>query len=349
MSPTDDFTGEVLGLPFEDNTANSLLEGRVLPDDAPPGFQELAAIVLVARAPSAKGDLVGEDVVVPAFLASIRTTNGVGEGHDPAGRRILGGSLVAKVAVAAVVLTLAGTSAAAATGSLPPSIQSAVSHDLAHLGISVPNPSPTPPHSSSAASSSHVGSRTGAPTTTANNYGLCTAYLGGEGNAGTTSKGKALDSTAMTRLRAEAEGAGETITLFCATVTKPESPTANGASGTPASGSSDSTTTTTTGSNSPATSTTNPASNAPVTTTTNPVGKTPGPPPTNPAGKTPGAGQPATNPAGKTPGAGSTSNNGNGNGNANSSSNNGNGDSSADKGNSASSNGHSSTTSTTSS
>ncbi len=290
MSPPDDFTGEMLGFPLMVGEADALLEGRVEPDEAPLGFQEVATLVLAARSLHANGGLAGENSVVAAFVKSV---------HPPlatvapiaAGPRRSAGRLSAKVAAgAAAVLAFGGASAAAATGSLPGTVQGALSRNLSHIGIHVPDPQ-TGPSTLGVVSNAGAGN-TGngrsaaltAPSTTANEYGLCTAYFATDGRSSTnTTRGSALSSVAFSRLTAAAAANGESVTAFCASIPKPG------------------TSTTTAGSD--GTSSTD-SGGKPAT---NPAGKTPGSPTTTPAGNTGGGGQPASNPAGNTPGGGQSS------------------------------------------
>ena len=281
MSSTDDVTDAMLpGLSLGVGTADALFEGRVEPEDAPPGLREVAALVLAARSLDANGGLAGEDSVVAAFVESVRATPPSIVDATEGGGHMFSRHFSAKVAGVAAVLAFGGATAAAATGSLPGSVQAAVSHNLSHLGISVPDPATGTGTSDGAGSSAGHG-RTATATalpTTASEYGLCTAYSAPDSRAsGTTARGSALSSVAFSRLSAAATAKGETVQAFCAAVPKPG--TTSGSDST-----SDSASTTDTG---------KPAAN--------PAGKTPGPPATTPAGNTPGQ-PPATNPAGKTPG-----------------------------------------------
>jgi len=289
MSPADDDMDEMFGLPKTGGIADALLEGRVEPDDAPPGLQEVATFVLAARSSNADGDLAGETSVVAAFIESVRAPVGIFQDTE-GGARVFSRSFSAKVAGAAAVLALGGATVAAATGSLPGSIQGVASRNLSHLGINVPDPETDAGRSGGAGSNIHGSTvNATAPSTTANEFGLCTAYFAPDSRSSTnTNRGKALSSTAFSRLSAEAQAKGETVQVFCAAVPNP---------GTTSNSGSDNSSTTDTG--------------KPVTT---PAGKTPGGPPNStPAGNTPGqpptstppsgtpAGPPTSTPAGHTP------------------------------------------------
>jgi len=327
MTPSDDFTEEVFGL-FWESTADALLEGRVEPQDAPPALQGVARLVLAARSLPASRDLAVEDSVVAAFVERVSAPNPEDGRH-----RTVGPMFSAKVAGVAFALALAGTTAAAATGTLPASIQSAVSRGLSHVGISVPDPGSGASHAHGpdghggpigtvttttgrGGSTSAAAAATAAATAAANVYGLCTAYLASDsGASGTTTHGKALSSTAFARLNADAQAKGETVQAFCASV-----PTPGSSSTTSTTGTTTSTANTTSGAGSSTGSGGSSSKGSGGKPATNPAGKTPGPPATNPAGKTPGAGSsnngkssqapgaPATTPAGTTPSSTSATN-----------------------------------------
>jgi hypothetical protein len=92
--------------PLDDDTAERLLDGRVDPEDAPPGYAEVAALLRAATAPAEPDELAGQPAAMAAFRAA---------GGRPARRRRRR-VLVAAVAIAGALF--AG-GAAAATGALP--------------------------------------------------------------------------------------------------------------------------------------------------------------------------------------------------------------------------------------
>ena len=327
MSPLDDFPDEMSGYFVGEGTTDALLEGRVEPDEAPAGLQEVATLVLAARSLHANGGLAGENSVsensvVAAFIESVRAPQATPAPVSPRPRRSAG-RFSAKVAGTAAILALGGAAAAAATGSLPAPLQAAVSRNLSHIGIGVPDPqkgtSSSGLVSNAGAGPAGQGRSTAltAPSTTANEYGLCTAYFAPGGVSSTDTTGKsALSSVAFARLTAAATAKGETVQAFCASIPKPGTTTTTAGSdgtsstdsggqpagNTPGSGQSTNPAGGTGGGGQPAS---NPAGNTPGSgQSTNPVGNTgvSGTPSTNPAGNTPGDGQPATNPSGKTPG-----------------------------------------------
>ena len=270
-------TGMWAAFPHGSEVADALLDGAVLPDDAPPGYREIAALVHRAKESPDATDPATEAVVVASMLRSIgeATPAATNVRRRPATLR-----RVASVKVLAVAFAVAGGGmAAAATGSFPAPVQRTLAQGFSHIGISIPRPTDTPAPTPVPTTAPPTTSPS-LPTSTAPNLAAaCVAFLsspsGGQGSG---------ESAASGQLVAAAQANGETVSQFC-------------------SGSSGSDTTPSSTVQTPPVSTTpatNPAGKTPGPPDTNPAGNTPGPPATNPAGNTPGP--PATNPAGKTPG-----------------------------------------------
>jgi hypothetical protein len=69
-------------VPLDAGTAERLLSGRLDPDDAPPGYAEVARLLQAAATPPDPGDLTGQAAAMAAFRLAHR-----GPGHPaPAGR-----------------------------------------------------------------------------------------------------------------------------------------------------------------------------------------------------------------------------------------------------------------------
>jgi hypothetical protein len=69
-------------VPLDADTAERLLSGRLDPDDAPPGYAEVARLLQAAATPPDPGDLTGQAAAIAAFRLAHR-----GSGHPaPAGR-----------------------------------------------------------------------------------------------------------------------------------------------------------------------------------------------------------------------------------------------------------------------
>ena len=102
---------------LDGDTADRLLTGRLEPDDAPPGYAEVAAVLQAAAGPPSPGELSGEASAVATFVAMTRPRSG-SRGRATERRRAYG-SRLAVLAAAALGVLLVGGAAAAATGTLP--------------------------------------------------------------------------------------------------------------------------------------------------------------------------------------------------------------------------------------
>ncbi len=195
-----------------------LLSGAMHPDDAPPELRHLARLVQAARPQPVVGSPV-EGSVVAAFVAN---APGVAGQVQLMGRkRMLTKFMTAKAAglVAGLVL-VGGGAAAAATGSLPTSVQSGLSGGLSHVGISIPNPHASKQgkaNASAPGSAAAANSQAG----TADLYGQCTAWTA-------VTKAMASNATAASHSRADfpklaaaAKAGNESIAQLCATVSRP--------------------------------------------------------------------------------------------------------------------------------
>ena len=251
MSLTDDERDEMRGLLMDAGRADAFLAGRVAPDDAPPGLRDLATLIQAAKPPASAGGGAVEGQAVAAFAAAVRAPVGVSANVREGKNGMIVKLLSVKVAVVAATLAFGATAAAAATGSLPSPIQSAVSGGLSDISISVPNPnshasshatlaggnanSHASPHAKLGAGnakdhpSSHAGLGAGnangqgnsGSSATADAYGQCTAWAAA--TLHTSVSGIQAQDT-FPKLRALAQAQGETIAQYCATVTRPSPP-----------------------------------------------------------------------------------------------------------------------------
>jgi hypothetical protein len=212
--------------PFSDE--DRLLSGDLDPDDAPPELARIAGLIRASRVPGSPSELAGQDLLVSEVAAVVREARRVEVARGDR-RHLLSRVLSAKVIAATTVVLLSGGVAAAATGALPTPVQRAVSHGLAHVGISVPDPAA---HSAPAARSSaphlpvHATNTTSNAVSgsthsrnTVNRYGLCTTYA-----HATVAKARA---NALSKLTPVAQAHDETVAQYCQGATPPSK--ANGA------------------------------------------------------------------------------------------------------------------------
>jgi hypothetical protein len=113
---------------LDDVTADRLLEGGLAPDDAPPGYQEVAAALHAAAAFASDAPTHGSDTAVSAFLNAI-----------PARRTTRMKSMKKwQIAAAALAGGLTLSTGLAAADVLPSGAQDVASSALSHVGIHVP-------------------------------------------------------------------------------------------------------------------------------------------------------------------------------------------------------------------
>ena len=125
MTAWNDLPDEMRGERIDAGTMERLLRGRLTPDDAPPGYADVASILLAAASPTEPGEIAMELGHVTAARAILTER---AAGHRPA-RRVIA------AAVVAALMTLPGLAAA---NVLPDPAQHAVSSVLDKVGISVP-------------------------------------------------------------------------------------------------------------------------------------------------------------------------------------------------------------------
>ena len=120
-------------------------------------------------------------------------------------------------ALAAGLVLVGATAAAAATGSLPDAAQSTVSKALSHVGVDVPNPdNHASDHVADHGNSKNAGNPVGPDATGAAKQGLCTAWAAR--NRTDADRGKSANSTAFTNLRRAAQAEGQLVKEYCAAV-----------------------------------------------------------------------------------------------------------------------------------
>jgi hypothetical protein len=211
--------------PFDDVIADQLASGTVQPEDAPPGYAEVATLINAAHE-TPPGAIPGRDALVSNIAATIRLTTSPTPAPTAHGRSRGSKRLALKaLAIALPAMALTAGSAAAATGALPGPAQSAVSHGLSHVGISVP-----------------TGTAVGPDATGPAKFGLCTAYQAA------LAHGQAVNHSVAFANLAKAAGGASNISAYCAGVVP-----SNKGSGTTGAGSNSSGDNGATGSKSPTT------------------------------------------------------------------------------------------------
>jgi hypothetical protein len=115
--------------PIDPQTADRLLTGRVAPDDAPPGYRGVSAILARMRAP---GGSISDTGLVRAMAGAITLTDA-----NPRRKAVLK-RLSAKTALVAATVALSATGAAAATGDLPDAAQDGLARAASHVGVNLP-------------------------------------------------------------------------------------------------------------------------------------------------------------------------------------------------------------------
>jgi hypothetical protein len=138
MTPWDGSPGDMRRLPLDRDTLDRLLVGAIAPEDAPPGYAEIARTLRSAAAAPTPEELAGEREAVATVAAAVRS-------HQVplvrrSARRSSVHSMLRKSKVTVLVLSGAfvAMTGLAAAGTLPGAAQD-VAHDmLAQVGISVP-------------------------------------------------------------------------------------------------------------------------------------------------------------------------------------------------------------------
>ena len=134
-------------LALDGDTAERLLDGELSPDQAPPGYAEVAALLVATVAEPSQTELAGREAAVAELRAVTRARPTSTRGADKVGRRRRTGLIVA-VAVGALST---GGIAAAATGHLPDPIRDAARRIFTTGTDATPNPGRQPaPHAGNA-------------------------------------------------------------------------------------------------------------------------------------------------------------------------------------------------------
>jgi hypothetical protein len=206
-------------LALDEATVERLLSGELAPEQAPPGYAEVAKLLAATAAAPRHEELAGQAAALAELRAVTRArTTATRRTSKPRRRRRVG--LAAVVVVGALAT---GGVAGAATGHIPGPVREAARSILVTIGraepaTSVPLPatSARPPESGRAGQprpSTDASVRAPGTTSAAASpdlKGLCRAYLAGEG----VENGKKLDATAFQAL-ARAAGGEDRVQAYC--------------------------------------------------------------------------------------------------------------------------------------
>jgi hypothetical protein len=138
MTSRNDLPPEMRRQLLERDTLERLLAGRVEPDDAPPGYAEVARVLRAAAAPIVPADLANESEYVEAARILVTRRSFASDRSDGRPKDIRSKGNRLKVAGLVVLGTLLGTSGLAVAGVLPDTAQDLLSNVLDRVGISVP-------------------------------------------------------------------------------------------------------------------------------------------------------------------------------------------------------------------
>lgn len=187
--------------PVGDPAFDALLTGNLPPEDTADGLRPVAEAIAALNAVPVTSELAAEASALTVF----RAAGGSGASVRPRRRRhpLLTSLLSAKLAAAAVAVTLSGAAAAAYTGALP-----APAQKFAHAALGAPAAHPTAQPTRSATPE-------GPAATSSAAFGLCTAYAHLEAH------GTAAQKAVAFRNLATAAGGAANVTAFCAKTAHP--------------------------------------------------------------------------------------------------------------------------------
>jgi hypothetical protein len=191
MTPADDSTYAMGDLTLDETEVDRLLDGRLAPDDVPPGYADVVGLVRALSLPPTAAELALQVVAVEATLTELALRPAPRGSKAPAaasGGNRSSRSRFVRTKVASIVLvgTLVGTTGLAVAGALPAPLQDAASSVLAKVGISVPTSEGHP--ASSGEDISKIATTTDA-TGVDKGAEISTTASGGQSKAGQYGKG----------------------------------------------------------------------------------------------------------------------------------------------------------------
>lgn len=138
MISRNDLPPEMRRQLLDGDTLERVLAGRVEPDDAPPGYAEVARVLRAAAAGFDPADLGQEAEHVAAARRLVTQRSPASGRFDGRSQGMRSKGYRSKVVGLVVLGTLLGTSGLAAAGVLPDTAQDMLSNVLDRVGISVP-------------------------------------------------------------------------------------------------------------------------------------------------------------------------------------------------------------------
>jgi hypothetical protein len=191
MTTADDSIDAMGDLMLEETVVDQLLDGRLAPEDVPPGFADVVGLVRALSLPPTAAELALQVVAVEATLTELALRPAPRGSKAPvaaSSRKWSARSRFFRTKVASLVLagTLVGTTGLAVAGALPAPLQDAASNVLAKVGISVPTSDSHP--ASSGEDTSKIATTTDA-TGVDKGAEISTTASGGQSKAGQYGQG----------------------------------------------------------------------------------------------------------------------------------------------------------------
>ena len=142
MTDRDELVDEMRGGWLDTDTLDRMLAGGIDPDDAPPGYSEVARVLLVVSEAKDDRDLVHEAAHVALAMELVQQRSPLAHSLDRRSRRPSAGSRSrshrGKIGALILVGAMVGSTGLAAAGVLPDAAQDAFAHVLDKVGITVP-------------------------------------------------------------------------------------------------------------------------------------------------------------------------------------------------------------------
>jgi hypothetical protein len=142
MTDRNELVDEMRGDWLDTDTLDRMLAGGIQPDDAPPGYAEVAGVLLVVAEAGDGRDLVHETAHVALAVELVQQRSPVPLSSDRRSRRASTGtrskSHRGKIGALVIVGAMVGSTGLAAAGVLPDAAQDAFAHVLDKVGITVP-------------------------------------------------------------------------------------------------------------------------------------------------------------------------------------------------------------------